>query len=68
MPTIKAAFISFAQGLASELRFGKITLEQAYERLKGFGYKVTDCGCFYRTSTMGSTQKFGFNGATIKWD
>lgn len=58
MPTIKNAFISFAQDLAAELRFNKITLEQAYERLKGFGYKVTDSGCFYCTFTMGSTQKF----------
>jgi hypothetical protein len=59
MATIKNAFISFAQGLASELRFGKITLEQAYDRWKGFGYQVTDSGCFYRTFHMAvSTQKF----------
>ena len=59
MSTIKNAFISFAQDLAAELRFNKITLEQAYERLKGFGYKVTDSGCFYRTFTMcGSSSRF----------
>jgi hypothetical protein len=59
MSTIKKAFISFAEGLAQELKSNAITIEQACERLKGFGYQITDSGCFYRTFTMaGSRSKF----------
>lgn len=57
MSTIKKAFISFAEGLAQELKSNAITFEQACERLKGFGYKVTDNGCWYRTYTMAGSRK-----------
>ena len=57
MSTIKTAFISFAQDLAANLRFNRITLDQAYDQLNGFGYKVTDSGCFYRTFTMVSSRQ-----------
>lgn len=59
MPTIQRAFKSFAKGLADELKSNKITLKQAQTRLEGFGYKITDKGCFYRTFTMcGSSSRF----------
>lgn len=57
MSTIKKAFISFAEGLAQELKSNAITFEQACERLKGFGYKVTDSGCWYYTYKMAGSRK-----------
>lgn len=59
MSTIKNAFVTFAQDLAANLRFNRITLDQAYDQLNDLGYTVTDSGCFYRTFTMaGSRSKF----------
>lgn len=59
MSIIKNAFITFAQDLAANLRFNRITLDQAYDHLDDLGYTVTDSGCFYRTFTMvGSRSKF----------
>ena len=57
MPTIQRAFKSFAKGLADELKSNKITLKQAQTRLEGFGYKVTDSGCWYYTYTMAGSRK-----------
>lgn len=59
MSTSKNAFVTFAQDLAANLRFNRITLDQAYDQLNDLGYTVTDSGCFYRTFTMvGSRSKF----------
>lgn len=57
MSTIKKAFISFAEDLAQELKSNTITFDQACERLKGFGYKVTDSGCWYYTYTIAGSRK-----------
>lgn len=57
MPTIKNAFVTLAQDLAANLRFNRITLDQAYDQLDGLGYTVTDSGCFYRTFTKTDTRQ-----------
>lgn len=55
--TTQRAFNDFAHTLCDDLTKGRVTLEQAYNRLKGFGYKVTDSGCFYRTFAMAGSRK-----------
>lgn len=50
--TIQKAFNDFAHTLCDDLTKGRVTFYQACERLQGFGYKVTDSGCWYRTYTV----------------
>ena len=55
--TIQRAFNDFAHTLCDDLTKGRVTFDQACERLQGFGYKVTDSGCWYRTYTMTGSRK-----------
>lgn len=57
MSTTQSAFIKFAEDLADELTRGKITYDEACIRLEGFGYAVTDNGCWYRTYTLKGSRK-----------
>lgn len=57
MSIIQSAFDKFADDLRKELTSGKITFDQACKRLDGFGYGVTDSGCWYRTYTLKGSRK-----------
>ena len=55
--TTQRAFNDFAHTLCDDLTKGRVSFEQACERLKGFGYKVTDSGCWYYTYKMAGSRK-----------
>lgn len=54
---IQKAFAKFAEDLSVEITSGKLSKDDVHEWLLGFGYKVTDSGCWYNTYTMKSSRK-----------
>lgn len=57
MSTTQRAFNDFAHTLCDDLIKGRVTFDQACERLKGYGYVVTDNGCWYRVYTLKGSRK-----------